>query len=188
MIDLFDAAGEVHRFLIANQVPYVFIGGLAVQYWGEPRFTQDLGLTVAVPVEETEDFVRLVIGHFASRVKDPMAFVKRTRMLLVTASNGCPIDISLGLPGYEDQVIARAVEVEIEPAKSVRLCSAEDLIIHKAIAGRPIEGVVYRQGGQLDTTYISSWLNEFANLLADSDVLARFEEVWHRFQSHRASR
>jgi len=36
MIDLFDAAWEAHTFLTTHQVLYVFIGGLAVQYWGEP--------------------------------------------------------------------------------------------------------------------------------------------------------
>lgn len=67
MIDLFDAAWEVHIFLTTHQVLYVFIGGLAVQYWGEPRFTHDLDLTVAVPVEEADDFVHLVTDHFLPR-------------------------------------------------------------------------------------------------------------------------
>jgi len=66
------------------------------------------------------------------------------------ASNGYPLDISMGLPGYEDEVMRRAALLEIAPDKSVYICSAEDLIIHKAIAGRPqdlrdIEGIVLRQ-------------------------------------------
>jgi len=74
-------------------------------------------------------------------------FARRHRVLLVRASNGVPLDISLGLPGYEEEVMTRAVNWELEPAKVVRLCSAEDLIIHKAVAGRPqdvrdVEGVV----------------------------------------------
>ena len=84
----------------------------------------------------------------------------------------------------------RAVEVELEPGKPVRLCSAEDLIIHKAVARCPrdvkdIEGVVYRQADRLDTSYIRPWLNEFASLLADPDLLAPFERAWHKLQSHR---
>jgi hypothetical protein len=60
------------------------------------------------------------------------------------------VDISLALPGYEDELFRRAVDFEVEPGKSIRLCSAEDLVIHKAVAGRPqdvmdIEGVVLRQ-------------------------------------------
>ncbi len=190
MIDLFDAAWEVHTFLTTHQVPYVFIGGLAVQYWGEPRFTHDVDATVAVPVEKADNFVHLVTSHFASRVKEPVSFAQKTRMVLVTASNGCQVDISMSLPGYEDHVMARAVEVELEPGKPVRLCSAEDLIIHKAIARRPrdiqdIEGVVYRQANRLDTAHVRYWLNEFANLLADPDLLAHFERAWHKLQSHR---
>jgi len=72
------------------------------------------------------------------------------------------------------------VDYEIEPGKVVRLCSAEDLTIHKAVAGRPqdvrdIEGVVYRQGDRLDVEYIRSWLQEFAAVLETSAVLERFE-------------
>lgn len=42
----------------------------------------------------------------------------------------------MGLPGYEDEVMRRAVEFELEPGKAIQVRSAEDLIIHKAIAGR----------------------------------------------------
>ncbi len=188
MINLFDAAWEVHTFLTTHQVPYVFIGGLAVQYWGEPRFTHDLDLTVAMPAEEVDDFVHMVTDFLSSRVDDPMSFAQRTRMVLVKASNGCQVDISLALPGYEDHVMARAVEIELEPQKSVQFCSAEDLIIHKAIAKRPrdiqdIEGIVYRQQDRLDVDYIRLWLNEFANLLADPDLLTPFEKAWRKLKS-----
>jgi hypothetical protein len=71
----------------------------------------------------------------------------------------------------------------------VRFCSAEDLIIHKAVARRTrdvqdIAGVTYRQADRLDTSYIRFWLNEFAGLLADPDLLVPFERAWRRLESH----
>ncbi len=59
--------------------------------------------------------------------------------------------------------------------KVVRLCSAEDLIIHKAVAGRPqdlrdIEGIVYRQGPMLDATTVRRWLGAFAEVLWRSRI------------------
>ena len=77
------------------------------------------------------------------------------------------------------------MNLDIDSDKWVKLCSAEDLIIHKAVAGRPqdlhdIEGVVLRQGTRLDVSYIRSWLTEFADLLGDLEILVRFEQPWQR--------
>jgi hypothetical protein len=35
----FEAAWQLHRFLTERDIPYVVIGGIAVQRWGEPRLT-----------------------------------------------------------------------------------------------------------------------------------------------------
>lgn len=91
----------------------------------------------------------------------------------------------MSLPGYEDAVMERAVEYELETGKQIRLCSAEDLIIHKTVAGRPqdlydIESVVYRQGKSLDVKYIRFWLHEFAFILANHEMPERFEVYWRR--------
>jgi len=45
MIDPLEAAWEIHCFMTSHQIPYAIIGGLAVQYWGEPRLTGDVDIT-----------------------------------------------------------------------------------------------------------------------------------------------
>lgn len=179
-----EAAWEIHQFLSEHGLQYAIIGGIAVQKWGEPRFTRDVDLSVASPLDTgSADLVRLITERFPSRTADPLAFARKTRMVLITASNGVQVDISLALPGYEDDLFARAVDYEIEPGKAIRLCSAEDLIIHKAVAGRPqdvidIQGVVYRQGKQLDVGYVRQWLKGFADVLGNSEIIERFESAW----------
>jgi len=181
------AALELHEFFTRLSVPYAIIGGMAVQYWGEPRFTQDVDLTIAAPLDDPDRLIRAIVEQFSSRIEDPTAFALRNRVLLVRASNGCPVDISLALPGYEDELMRRAVLYELASGRMVRLCSAEDLIIHKAVAGRPqdvrdIEGVVYRQRDRLDARYIRRWLKEFADLLARPDILDHFERPWSKLR------
>lgn len=183
-----EATWEVHTFFSELGVPYAIIGGMAVQRWGEPRFTQDVDVTVAAPPDDLEGFVRAIVARFTSRVEDAVTFARRTRVVLVRASNSCGVDISLALPGYEDEVMRRAVDYELEPGKVVRMCSAEDLIIHKAVAGRPrdvrdIEGIVYRQRDALDVAYIRLWLSEFADVLENPELLERFETPWRKIQS-----
>lgn len=185
MIEPFAAALEVGNFLVKRKIPYAIIGGLAVQVWGQVRLTADADLSVAAPLTTgSAPLVRLITEHFPSRSADPVDFAAKTRMVLITASNGVEVDISLALPGYEDQLFARAVDYEIEPGRTLRLCSAEDLIIHKCVAGRPqdisdVQSVVKRQGKKLDTAYIRRWLRDFSDVLANPDILERFESAWH---------
>jgi len=179
------AVWEIHQLLTKIDIPYVIIGGMAVQHWGEPRFTQDVDLTVSAPINEPEAFIKRVLDQFSPRMKEALAFAIQNRVLLSQASNGCPIDLSLALPGYEDEVMARAVAYEIVQGKLVRLCSAEDLIIHKSVAGRPqdirdIEGIVYRQGELLDAAYIQRWLQSFADLLYKPEIVEIFETPWRK--------
>lgn len=177
------AVQEVHEFFTDLGVRYAIIGGMAVQFWGEPRFTADVDLTVAAPLDDPVPFIERVVAHFEPRVGDAVAFARRTRVMLVRASNGYPLDISMGLPGYEEEVMRRAALVQIAPGKSVYICSPEDLIIHKAIAGRPqdlrdIEGILLRQRNRLDVGYVRSWLSQFAALLDNQEVSERFERAW----------
>jgi len=177
------AAIEIHQVLTSLDVEYVIIGGTAVQYWGEMRSTQDVDLTVATPLDDPEAFVALILKHFVGRSENALAFALKHRVILVRASNGYSLDISMGLPGYEEQIIARGVDYEIAPGNWVRVCSAEDLIIHKAVASRPqdirdIEGVIYRQKNHLDATYIRQWLTIFAELLENPEIPQAFERPW----------
>ena len=113
------AAWEVHQFFqVSWAIRYAVIGGMAVQWWGEPRMTKDVDLTVVAPLDQPSSvFVQQVLDRFPARIENALEFARRSRVILITASNGCPVDISMGLPGYEDEVMRRAVEFELEPAR-----------------------------------------------------------------------
>jgi predicted nucleotidyltransferase len=185
---LLEAAIEIVTFLEEEQVPYVIIGGLAVQHWSEPRLTRDVDITVMVGNEE--GFLRKAVERFKPRIPDAAAFARRSRVLLLTASNGCPIDISLGVPGYEVEVMARAVTVKWPGSGTVRLINCEDLIIHKCVAGRPrdledVERILVRQQGRIDLKYIRRWLRQFAAALPERRILSRFETALRRARRQR---
>lgn len=185
MIEHEEAAWEVHQVLTNLGFPYAIIGGMAVQEWGDPRFTKDIDLTILAPLEDLEGTIETILSHFTSRVDDPLDLAIRSRMIVVQATNGYPIDMSLGVPGYEEEVMRRSVSYKLASGKEVRLCSAEDLIIHKAVAGRPqdirdIEGVIFRQRRELDHKYIHHWLTIFSDILETSEVLERFERPYRK--------
>lgn len=177
---------EVHTILTDLHLPYVIIGGAAVQIWGEPRFTKDLDLTILAPIEAFSETIDQLLVRLAPRTERAQEFAHQHRVLLVQTLTGYPVDVSFGLPGYEDVIISRAVEQEILPGKRVRFCSPEDLIIHKAIAGRvqdmlDIKSVISRHEDELDLPYIRYWLGVFADLLETDEVVNRFEQAWRKF-------
>jgi len=80
----------------------------------------------------------------------------------------------------------RAVECKLSKNKSVRICSAEDLIIYKTVAGKTqdlidIEGIILRQGKKLDIKYIRRWLREFSEVLGTKEIINRFEVPWKKY-------
>ena len=51
MNPIFAAALEVQDFCRSRGFRFCFIGGLALQRWGEPRLTQDVDLTITMRSE-----------------------------------------------------------------------------------------------------------------------------------------
>jgi hypothetical protein len=179
----FEAAWQLHRFLSGRNIPYVIIGGIAVQRWGEPRLTIDVDLAILLRAGAEEQSLREIVAAFPPRLKDAVAFALEHRVLPIEVPGASPADLSLALPGFEEDAIARAVDYEVGPGRAVRLCTAEDLVVYKCVAGRPqdvldVEGIVARQGDALDAAHIRRWLGEFAEVTGDREIPARFEHVW----------
>jgi hypothetical protein len=184
----FEAAWRLHEFLTARSIPYAIIGGIAVQRWGQPRLTRDVDLTILVPPGREESVARDLVAAFRPRIAEPIDFAVEHRVLPLDVPGGSEADVSFGLPGYEEFLIDRAQPYELSDGRVVRLCSAEDLIVHKALAGRPqdlmdLESIVVRQGTNLDVAYVRRWLGELASVAEDAEVAARFERIWAKRRS-----
>ena len=66
-------AQEVHDFCSARGWHFCFIGGIAVQRWGEPRLTQDVDLTLVTGFGNEESFVEAFLEKFPGRITDARA-------------------------------------------------------------------------------------------------------------------
>ncbi|MBI4507015.1 MAG: nucleotidyl transferase AbiEii/AbiGii toxin family protein [Chloroflexi bacterium] len=185
---ILSVAAEVGAFLEELAVPYAIIGGLAAQHWGEPRFTRDVDVAVLAPSAQEAALLEALAARFQPRLPDALAFARRHRVLLLQARDGTPIDVSLAIPGYEEEVMRRAVVADLPGLRTVRLVSAEDLIIHKCVAGRPrdiedVERVLSRQGRAIDRPYVRRWLRAFAPLVTTHEVLGLFDQAIRRVRS-----
>ena len=182
MIVQYEAAWAVHQALQVSGFSYATIGGVALQHWGEPRFTKDLDLTVLVDPGDEPRLGGLLTRLFQPRIPDAVEFSLQSRVLLIRVNDLCDVDISFGLPGFETELMGRAVDYDIGQNRKIRLCSAEDLIVLKLLALRPrdredVVGILQRQGSNLDKRYIRLWLREFCTLLESQEALEAFDEM-----------
>jgi hypothetical protein len=180
---IFAAADEVERACRAAGFSFCFIGGVAVQRWGEPRMTVDVDLTLLTGFGGEARFVDALLASFRGRLPDAAAFALQHRVLLLTASNDTPVDVSLGAMPFEERSVTRSSAFDVGSGLSLTTCSAEDLVVHKAFAGREkdwmdIRGVVVRQGAALDQDLVWRELLPLLALKEDPSSEARLRDLF----------
>lgn len=182
MNELFDAAREIQEFLAGRHWRFCIIGGLAAIRWGEPQATQDVDVSLLTGFGNEREYVEEILRSFHGRIPDVASFATQNRVLLVSASNGRSIDVGLaGIP-FEQRMIERASVFTFAPGISLVTCSAEDLVVLKAFAGRPkdwsaVEGVLISQADDLDWDYIHEHLPPLCELKEDPDAPVRLEQL-----------
>lgn len=185
MKDLFQAANDLQKFLQERDWRFCFIGGLAVVHWGEPRLTRDIDLTLLTGFGGEEKFVDELLAHFPARLPDARDFALENRTLLLSISEGFPVDIALGGLPFEEEATRRACDVECGPGIWLRLCSPEDLVVMKTFAGRPedwrdIEGILVRQGSRLDVNYLLTQVKPLLAVREDEEAERRLRTLLSR--------
>lgn len=175
MIDLFEAAKEVQAFCDRQGWSSCLIGGIAVQRWGEPRVTRDVDITLLAGFGREASFVDALLSRYAARIENARNFALRHRVLLLATTSGVGIDVSLGALPFEECVVSRATAFSFGPGLDLRTCSAEDLIVLKLFASRPLdirdaEGVIIRHKDQLDWPYIEDQLRPLAEIKEQSEI------------------
>ncbi len=98
---LFQAAAALQSVCEAEGWRFCFIGGLAVQRWGEPRETVDVDLTLLAGFGEESPFISILMDTFAARIDDAADFARTNRVLLLRADSGVGLDIALGALPFE---------------------------------------------------------------------------------------
>jgi hypothetical protein len=185
MNPIFAAALEVQTFCRARGWRFCFIGGLAVHRWGEPRLTQDVDLTLLTGFGAEESFVDALLQQFTPRRPDAREFALRHRVVLAKSDAGIPLDVALGAMPFEERAVARASDFVIQSGMALVTCSAEDLIVFKAFAGRErdwldIEGIAIRQCGRLHESVIWEELGPLLELKEEREAATRLRAVLAR--------
>jgi hypothetical protein len=182
VIPLFRAALELQELCVRNRWPFCFIGGLALQRWGEPRYTDDVDITLFTDFGAEAQFIDVLLKAFPERMPNAAAFALRSRVLLLRHPNGIPFDIALGGLPFEARTVERSSLWHVTDGCDLRTCCAEDLIVHKSFAARgqdwvDVEHIIQRQGEKLNTDLIIEELEPLAALKEQPEILAQLRRL-----------
>jgi hypothetical protein len=176
MIELFESARQLQDFCDQQGWRSCFIGGIAVLRWGEPRVTRDIDLNILAGFGGENRIIDTLLTRYAARLPDAREFAHRNRILLLRTSSGMGIDVSLGALPFEETLIDRATLFDFDSGLELRTCSAEDLVVMKLFAFRPLDvqdaqGIAIRNRGSLDWHYIEEQLQPLADVKHQPEIL-----------------
>jgi predicted nucleotidyltransferase len=176
-----EALRAVVGFLAQYDIPYMVIGGLANAVWGEVRATRDADFKISIGNRSLNEFRELVLQRFSERETSVPPHLRSGHVIHIWAMPGVAVDLLVSIFDYERQAIERAIPMTMEGVP-VRVCTAEDLVIHKVVANREqdwidVERVLIRQKSKLDQGAIVNWIKHFAEALDTPEMLARYQQL-----------
>lgn len=179
--DLVAAASRLQRLWTNEGFDFCFIGGLAVNVWGQPRHTNDVDATVWTDFGNERPIVDQLLLKLTGRMDAADEFAMLNRVLLVQESGGIDVDISLAAFPFERALLDRARPQQLR-GEAIKMCGPSDLVILKAFANRPhdwtdIRGVLVRSGSQLDWSLIESEVQQLAELKEEPEIITRLTEL-----------
>ena len=132
------------------------IGGLAVSLRGQPRMTVDVDLVIAADVDDALRLARDLPGTRFQPLFPGVEEVILAAFILPLRhrATGVRVDLAVGMSGFEHEAIGRATRMSIGETRAP-VVTVEDLLVMKALAGRPqdeqdIRGIVELHGDRID--------------------------------------
>jgi hypothetical protein len=181
---LLPALRKAIALLERHSYRYAVIGGLAVSHWGRIRATYNVDIKVLVPDTDYPAARAAIRSAFPERARP---HVPANPLIVDAKVAGVSVDFLLAVPGYEENIVTRAVRGDLD-GLAVWICSPEDLIIQKAVAGRvqdwqDIEGILIEQHSRLDLAYVADWLQQFAAALEQPEILRQYQSLQERISA-----
>jgi hypothetical protein len=164
--------------------PSMIIGGVAVIAAGVPRQTIDVDATVRGRDSNIATVLAACAHHgIVPRISDALQFAReRQVLLLVHESSGVTMEVSFGWLPFEEEAIARAIEIDVDGLALRVARPPEDLIVYKAAAWRDrdrsdIERLLVLHLAAIDLNRVRSLIVDISAALDDPGRVEAFDEL-----------
>ncbi|MEM1446341.1 MAG: hypothetical protein AAGF84_09815 [Planctomycetota bacterium] len=182
-IDVLRVAAAIQRGCEERGLPFCLIGGVAIQRWGRPRVTNDADGVIFTGLGNEKSALDWLLDNYQPRRPDARQWAIDTRVLLLQDSDtGVGIDLSMGSLDFEYRTVERSTLENYPDNTQLRVCSASDLVVYKAFAGRPLDwedvkGILARSPEYIDFELIEHELGILADLAEDDTPLRQLAEI-----------
>ncbi len=164
------------------EIPYAIIGGYAVLFHGEARFTEDIDIVLGMDASQLEAVLLAVSGRFEPRTENTESFVYKTNVLpLISLENRVHVDLVFSFIEFERKAIKRSVSTEVN-GKTVKIVKAEDLIVYKLFAARPrdiedAKNILKKKKDTLDLKEVTTELRKLSELTGNPQLVEDWEKL-----------
>lgn len=180
---LVEALRDLRAVLDRESVRWYVFGAQAVLFYGRPRLTTDLDVTLEGPLDRAEALIPVLADSgFEPRSTDPPGTLHRTRTIpLLHPQSGLAVDLVVAGPGLEQEFLTHRRFLNMGSLE-VPVISPEDLIVTKLLSGRPkdledVRGVLLEQVDHLDLDRVRHFLGLIEGAIDRSDLLPTLERL-----------
>jgi hypothetical protein len=159
----------------------MIIGGIAIIARGVRRFTTDIDATVRGDAIRPEALIEVLGRHgVVPRIEDALSFAQENLVLLLRhEGTGVDLDVSFAWSAFEHDAIAACTLTEFGNVRAP-MCTAEDLVVFKAIAARPRD---VQDAEALLTLYPDIDAARVRKRVAELSILAEAPELLESFDA-----
>jgi len=133
-MDFFDEFNAITKRFNAQQIRYAVIGGIALSFYTEPRYTKDIDF-LTIP-SETDAIKQILEDSHFNESALPWTFEKTNIELLrfakIEQNDFLPVDILVGKDSWHEEIVDAAQKIYSDQG-FIRLISREHLIALKSI-------------------------------------------------------
>ena len=149
------------------RLPYMIVGSMAVNFYGQPRYTHDLDLVVELAAGHVPALVAAFgPDYYLSEEGIRRALLTGTSFNLIHPASGFKVDFWLKKAGAFDQLQFDRRRPAAFLGRQAQLASPEDLVLTKLDWFRRFESekhwkdaetVYWAQRSRLDASYLDAW-------------------------------
>ncbi|MBU0477804.1 nucleotidyltransferase [bacterium] len=177
--NLLNILDKILKIALKAHVSVMFMGGIAVSVWGEPRTTYDIDAVIGISSSESGKFLLEASKQsFTYDKRNPVKTIQKSAFITLASSvknRRIYVDLFLASGEYQRTALSRRKEIKLSGRK-IPIISAEDLVLYKLLAGRgkdidDIREILISQKGKLDMKYMKKWANKLGIMTFLNDEL-----------------
>lgn len=133
-MDIFEEFFQIVEALTNADIPYAVVGGIALSFYTEPRYTKDIDfLFMAEDLESSKAiFHNIGYEHEATPWKFSKTEIELHRLTKIEGNDFLSVDLLIGFGAEHQQMLQNAIE-ETTDRGIVRVIAKQDLINMKKI-------------------------------------------------------